>query len=257
MGKKVIIILLSIFLIGCKSLSDKAKDIDTLNSNEDGEDNIEDTYIDSLYDIEEVRASVIVGSAAGGKLVKKEQEISITNNTQNIDKEEDIKIGQIIYKVPDTMIVMKNYQITIRISRNKNLSNIDENLSNVIKKSIKTTSKMEVSLVDPSPDKKSFNILPINRPDQIVDSTDYTEWIFQVSPIRSGLNKLNLVVSIIKNGDTKQVVYTDEIFVKSNSPAQIKRWWEVNWEWSMDKIIIPIVLWIFGVWVGRRRKKKK
>jgi hypothetical protein len=176
----------------------------------------------------------------------------ITNNDRSEKINHETTNGQIIYKVPDTMQVMKNYDIVVRISKSKDNIHITENINGrITHKNIITTSKMEVNLVDAN---GAFRITKINTDKQLVDST-YTEWKFSVIPIKSGTNKLNLVVSIIKGDDVKQVVYSDEIYVKTNAPAQIKTFWYDNWKWSMDKIIIPIITWLIGIWIGKRKKK--
>jgi hypothetical protein len=176
-----------------------------------------------------------------------------TNSTTNVNSQSDL--GQVIYKVPDTMQVMKNYDIIVRISRSNTNVEISQNLNGkVITKSIKTSHTMQVELVDPTGE--CFKILEVNSQKQMVDSS-YTEWRFNVTPIKSGNNKLNLVVSIFKNDDVKQTVYSDEIYVQANAPAQIKSFWYENWKWSMEKIIIPILAWLFGRWWGKRSEKKK
>jgi hypothetical protein len=171
----------------------------------------------------------------------------------NTNKES--QLGQIIYKVPDTMKVFKNYEVIVRISKSQNNIEITENIQGKIyTKSIQTTSTMEVKLVDPTG--KNFIIGLTNSEVQLVDSS-YTEWRFDVKPIKSGLNKLNLVVSIIKDSSVKQVVLSDDILVKSNPPAQIQNAWSENWKWIFEKMIIPLAVWLFGIIIGRWSKKKR
>jgi len=195
--------------------------------------------------------------------ILKSQRLDINNiddNIKNIKEDKFIKEtyknitnGQIIYKVPDTMQVMKNYDVIVRISKSSDNIQITENINGKIThKNITTSSRMEVNLIDAS---DAFKIKKINTDKQLVDST-YTEWRFSVMPIKSGTNKLNLVVSIIKDDDVKQIVYSDEIFVRSNPPAQIKTFWYDNWKWSMEKILIPIITWLIGIWIGKRKKRR-
>jgi flagellar hook-basal body complex protein FliE len=178
-----------------------------------------------------------------------QQKIVKISNKQTVRSE----MGQIVYKVPDTMQVGKNYDVIVRISKSKTNVEITQNIQGrVITKKIKTTNKMQVELKDPT--EKNFTINKINSSNQLVDST-YTEWRFLVTPIKSGHNQLVLVVSIFKDNDVKQLVYSDEIWVKSNAKVQITNFWEKNWQWSFDKILIPLVVWLFGMWLGRRSKK--
>jgi hypothetical protein len=153
------------------------------------------------------------------------------------------------------MKVFKNYEVKVRISKSQNNIEITENIQGKVHtKSIQTTSTMEVKLVDPTG--KNFIIGLTNSEVQLVDSS-YTEWRFDVKPIKSGLNKLNLVVSIIKDSSVKQVVLSDDILVKSNPPAQIQNAWSENWKWIFEKMIIPLAVWFFGIIIGRWSKKKR
>lgn len=179
----------------------------------------------------------------------------IKNSTTQTKINSETDLGQVIYKVPDTMKVMKNYDVIVRISKSRTNIEIHNNLSGkIIQRSIKTTNKMSVELVDPTGD--SFQIKEVNSEKQLVDSS-YTEWKFNVMPLVSGKNKLDLVISIFKNDDVKQIVYSDEIYVQSNAPGQIKTFWYDNWKWSMEKLIIPVITWLFGMWWGKRREKRK
>lgn len=173
---------------------------------------------------------------------------SVTPSTHKLD------VGRILYVVPDTMLVMKDYEIVIRISQSSSSTIIYQNIKQIEKtktEEIKTTSRMQVELIDPQKD--CFNITSINSSKQVVDST-FTEWKFNVQPIKSGTNKLDLVVSVFINGDVKQLSYSDEIYVKTNPKAQIKDFWFTNWKWIFEKLILPVVTWLIGFWMGKKKK---
>jgi len=182
-----------------------------------------------------------------------QKEVVVKTNSKSTISES--QLGQIVYKVPDTMKVFNNYEVIVRISKSSSNIEITENISGKLHtKSIQTTSTMEVKLVDPTG--KNFVISLVNSETQLVDSS-YTEWRFNVKPIKSGLNKLNLVVSIIKDSGVKETVLSDDILVKSNPQAQIKNAWSENWKWFFEKMIIPLVVWLFGIIIGRWSKKKR
>jgi hypothetical protein len=172
-----------------------------------------------------------------------------------VNPEEDIKIGKLIYHVPDTMIVKKTYIIKIRINRDtsdkKILQNIEKSL---VESKIKTTSTMEVYIVDPSPqNEKSFEITKSNIDVQIVEDTAYTEWVFGVTPLKSGKLKLNIVASLIKGDNKKQEVYFDDIYVISNPKVTLYEFMSNNWKWLVTTIFIPLIAWGFN----KKRKTSK
>lgn len=248
---KYLIIFITLFITSCGIQKKSTINDSFLNQYV----NFQPDSVSEFQDIEELEHNI------EPVLMLRTQEPPIQNNeiiinTNDISEKinHEITNGQIIYKVPDTMQVMKNYDIIVRISKSKDNIHITENINGKIThKNIITTSKMEVNLVDAN---GAFKITKINTDKQLVDST-YTEWKFSVIPIKSGTNKLNLVVSIIKGEDIKQVVYSDEIYVKANAPAQIKTFWYDNWKWSMEKILIPVITWLFGMWWGKRKERKK
>lgn len=181
------------------------------------------------------------------------QEARKKNSTKMTSTETNL--GQILYKVPDTMQVMKNYEVIVRISKSQTNVEIRENLGGrVFEKSIKTSNKMQVELIDRTG--SCFKLIRVNVEKQLVDSS-YTEWKFNVTPLKSGINKLDLVISIFKGDDIKQIVYSDEIYVRSNPKAEIKSFWNENWKWFLEKFLIPLGTWIFGLWLGRKIKTKK
>lgn len=202
----------------------------------------------------QLSSSYIVEERLSNNELKIFQKKEIVSSKPNSTIRSTNDLGQVIYKVPDTMKVMNNYEVVVRISKSSNNVEITSNLNGkIFSKNIKTSNKMQVELVDPT---SSFQIKEINNQKQLVDST-YTEWKFNVLPLKPGSNKLDLVVSIIKGDDIKQVVFSDEIFVHSNTPAQIKEFWYENWKWSIEKLIIPVLTWFLGMWWGKRREKKK
>lgn len=209
--------------------------------------------VDSVASIPEVispRVSEIEDRNVSPVFVVQQNTILNQNNTTSTTSG-----GQILYSVPDTMQVAKNYRVVVRISSCQKNVEIQENISGrVVKKSIKTSARMEVELVDPDGD--AFLIKPITKQKQVVDSS-YTEWIWNVSPKKPGDNKLDLVVSIIIDDDVKQTVLSDRIWVRSNTSAVVKKFWYENWRWSFEKILIPLVAWIGGILIGKKLKEKK
>jgi hypothetical protein len=113
---------------------------------------------------------------------------------------------------------------------------------------------MQVELVDPN--EGVFIIKPITTQKQIIDSS-FTEWRWSVLPKKSGDYSLDLVVSIIIGDDVKQTVLSDRIWIRSNTSAVVKNFWYENWKWSFEKILIPFIVWISGIFIGKKLNAKK
>jgi len=249
---KYLFIFLTLIFIGCtstKNLPDNSPKIENAKDSS----KVEEEKVLMIENRKEVYPNPIK-NAENESNDQQIKERIIKNNTSSIVNTET-NLGQVVYKVPDTMQVMKNYEVIVRISKSQTNVEIHNNLNGkVFEKSIKTSNKMQVELIDPTGN--SFKVTPVNIQKQLVDST-YTEWKFNVTPLKSGTNKLDLVISVFKDDDVKQIVYSDEIYVRSNPKAEIRSFWYENWKWFLEKILIPLSSWIFGIWLGRKTKKKR
>jgi hypothetical protein len=165
-----------------------------------------------------------------------------------------IIMGKLVYKIPDTMIVKKIYNIRIRIIRDTSNKIIYNDLNETKEYVIKTTRLMEVKIVDPSPESdKNFEIVKSNKDIQLVESSEHTEWVYDVTPLKSGNLKLNIVISIIDNGYNKEIVYFDTVYVKANPKRSIVDFIKENWQWLISTIIIPLIIW----WYNKKNNKDK
>ena len=164
--------------------------------------------------------------------------------------------GVVAYKIPSEMKIRNTSQVLVRISKTK--TNIYLNLRvTAVTSAIPITQTMEVKLIDPSPsDSKNFDIIPDNDAIQIVDNcNDYTQWTWNVTPLKTGKAKLKIMVSIIIDGDKKEKVYEDTVMVKMDVTKEATFLLSEYWQWLFTTLIIP-----FGVWLYNKRKnhlKKK
>lgn len=223
------------------------------------EDELKDIKVTKTKSIH-IEHSIEVGSTQGESLEqgfgsghgKLESSHSKNKNTkssiQPIPAEES---GIILYEIPDSMKIGKVSEVFIRISSDKSSVTITENTSNKTQTaSIRVSSNMEVELIDPASD--AFKIVENNTARQIIENGDtYTEWRWDVTPLKSGMKSLKIVVSIIKDGGTKQKVYVDSVIVKSNPILQTENFFEKYWQWMMSSIVIPFIIWFW------KRKKRR
>jgi hypothetical protein len=198
-------------------------------------------------------------------LISKDNTPNKINPPANMEKElrvikvENTKVlssalnqGYVIYKIPNEMSVRNTYQILVRISKS-NIS-LYENINGVVRVSnIPVTQTMEVKLVDPSPsDAKVFDIISDNEAQQIIDNGDeFTQWSWNVTPLKTGESKIKVVISVIKEGNKKEVVYEDSVTIKMNLGKQLPFFFTKYWQWLLTTLIVP-----FGVWYYNKRRKK-
>lgn len=195
--------------------------------------------------------------------IKNEKEETQSTKSNKGQKKTDIKkvvatkkydLGNVVYNIPDTMVVLNSYIIKVRINKITNIMNIKGNLGpgRIVDTVIKISDKMEVTIKDESTGTdKYFEISKINNDQQLIESDDYTEWIFNVKPLKFGNKKLNIVISIVKDGSKKEIVYTDSIYIKMNVKNEVISFWGKYWQWSFTTFIIPIFIYFW------KRKNKK
>ena len=178
---------------------------------------------------------------------------NIINVTNNRVYKNTSQMGNVVYKIPNVMHVRNSYQVLVRISKSE--ANIYEDINGDVKHSvIPITETMQVNLIDDSPtDSKNFDVVKDNDSVQLVDTNGtYTQWSWNVTPLKVGTGKLKVVISVIRDGNRKDVVYSDDITIKMDLPKQISFWVNKYWQWIMTSIIIPFIVWLY-----KKFKKKE
>jgi hypothetical protein len=176
--------------------------------------------------------------------------VTVNNNTVS---KSTVKDGRVVYKIPTEMRYKETSQVILRIS--KSSVTIYDNLEGEVKTTmIPTSETMEVKLIDPSPkDGKMFDIVQDNSDQQIIeDGEEFTQWSWNVTPIKTGKANLKIVISVIKDGKKKETVYEDNIKVKIDVLKQLGDFIDKYWQWCMSTLILP-----FGIWFYNKRKKKE
>ena len=177
-------------------------------------------------------------------------------NTKVFKQQNNLSEGRIVYKIPNVMRIRSTYKVFVRISKSRATVSIYDSLSGEVMTSrLPVTETMEVKLIDISlKGKKSFEIVSNNNGVQIVESGDtYTEWSWNVTPIRVCNTKLKIVVSVIRNYNKKDIVYEDTVEIERDIKEQLIFFWEEYWKWIISTFISPFIVWW---WKNRKNKKK-
>jgi len=156
-------------------------------------------------------------------------------NSSQINLHQDIKyeanneiecrskeLGQIVYEIASNMIIHKASKCTVRIAKSDfDLDTLKPSDISAFEQ-IKISEIMKVFLIDPT-NGKNFEINSLSNNEQIIQADEYTEWLFNVIPLRKGLLDLYLrvtIVEILKGYGEKSkdiIVLNRSIKVKSNS----------------------------------------
>ena len=178
--------------------------------------------------------------------------------------------GLIAYKVPKDMIVGNSYLIKIRISKENNKTMLVVGDRKIPIADDTDNSVVEVEQINVSPimsanlivSKNSFRIDTLSTEYQNISKRGYTEWAWNIIPLKGGNNllKLNVKIRIKEDGESYYkdiVVFDKKIKVKSNIKFSIITWISEHWEWFLGAILIPLIKWLYDEWKKRREENKK
>jgi hypothetical protein len=180
------------------------------------------------------------------------------------DELKKLATGQIFFNPSQEMSVGETERVEVRLTRVsiENLSR--ENLTQGTRgrgepqiENISVGAYMKVRLMG-----DNFDIKALSDEEQLVPSEGFTQWEFDVTPLESGAQKLQLAVAvrikISNDGEEKRdyPVYEKLINVKVNPVYSAGKFMEINWQWILTTIIGlsgAIIGWI----INKKRKSGK
>ncbi|HNP21288.1 MAG TPA: toll/interleukin-1 receptor domain-containing protein [Panacibacter sp.] len=112
--------------------------------------------------------------------------------------------GKILYDIPDSMKLNKQQKCVVRIAKDELTAKDSDTFTDAVKmEDIVLSGVMKVELIDIA-EPPHFTIKTISSAEQEVDAESYTEWLFWVTPLLSGVFDLILKVSVIKTIEGKE-----------------------------------------------------
>ncbi|MEM1359055.1 MAG: hypothetical protein AAGF89_12690 [Bacteroidota bacterium] len=125
--------------------------------------------------------------------------LSLVDFSEAAPPRPELKPGHLLYKVPPKMQVRTPEECLVRVAHQ--LGQLLDGLEvdeSVHLEEIPVAEVMEVEIIDPSPGGDAvFDILLLSDGEQLVDAYSYTEWVFQVRPLRLGQHQLILKISVL------------------------------------------------------------
>lgn len=161
------------------------------------------------------------------------------------DELNNLPMGQILFNPPKEMKVGQSERIEVRITQNLTID-LFENLKG------KGIPEVTIEKVAPFMKVKlsgdDFDINAFHEEGQIVSEGGYTEWVWDVLPLKSGTKKLHLLISVrIKfsfGEERKDFPLIDkDVKVRVNPIFLTKRFISKNWKWLATALVLPILGW--------------
>jgi hypothetical protein len=205
--------------------------------------------------------SVALMTAIGDQVQPEQKETAAQAVTAAVKRVRDkaSSIGRLIFTRPSTMRVDKSYSMTIRVAKEPNV-NMTEELElegSLEKRRVKVAGIMAASL---SGSEKVFDLTPLSRPEQALESNEYTEWKWQIIPRTSGTHRLRLAVA--KKVDTsegpafkEERVLDEEFTVTITAAERIRKFAGQHFEFLAGAIFLPPII-VIGKQVARVSRKR-
>jgi hypothetical protein len=167
---------------------------------------------------------------------------------------EKLPKGGLAINHPDPMKAHRPDTVTVRIARNPNIdltAGLPAAGSSTEHDIVPVSAAMKVEILGDS----NFDVKPLDELEQLITSSDSTQWRFTVTPLHSGKFPLHAKVTAIVRAagaeNTKDVPVKDEIIRISVSPGYaVKSFIAGNWQWLWTTIVVPVALWSWN----KRRK---
>lgn len=176
----------------------------------------------------------------------KKSNLEMANLSSTISDElNNLSLGQILFNPPKEMKVGRSERIEVRII---------QNLKTDLFENLKGRGIPEVSIEKVAPFMKvklsgdCFDINALHEEGQIVSEGGYTEWAWDVLPLKSGSKKLHLLISVrikLSFGEEKKdfPIIDKDVKVNVNPIYSTKHFISNNWRWLATALILPILGW--------------
>ncbi|MEM9261277.1 MAG: hypothetical protein AAGA62_16675, partial [Bacteroidota bacterium] len=125
--------------------------------------------------------------------------LSLVDFSEAAPSRPELRPGHLLYKVPHTMQLRRSEECLVRVAHKLNqlLQGLEIDDS-VHLEEIPVAEVMEVEIIDPNTgEDAAFDVLLLSDGEQLVDAYSYTEWVFQVRPLRLGQHQLILKISVL------------------------------------------------------------
>lgn len=168
--------------------------------------------------------------------------------------------GKILFNPPQEMQVGVRDRIEVRIAKT-----ITEDLSLELKgrgvpqiEEIRVGTFMKVRLMG-----NNFDIKPLSHKEQLVAGEGFTQWDWDVVPLKSGMQSLLLVVTVrikIPNYDEERKdypVFERQIKVKVNLIYSISSFVYSYWQWIAGTITSTGIIGWFIKWIIKKRRQSR
>lgn len=198
-----------------------------------------------------VNANVAVNANTGATRKKSIDEILSELQTANI-----------AYNTPEAMNLDETSVIELVLSPSQSTEELRKMVQApgkvVMESGIKVSEEIEAEL---TADPTAFKITPTTLTRQTIPHDEATRWKWDVTPLKSGTQKLSLTINIIIDNNGKEQkrtvqTYEKDIYVKVSVTRRVAKVITNNWDWIWKVLVLPLAGAV-AVVIRRQIKKRR
>lgn len=157
------------------------------------------------------------------------------------------------FVVPDNAAVGQSIKAQLLIDPESDAERLTGQLTKPGQKtsgSITVSRVVKASIVAPE-----FTVVPVTEEEQAIIGGKSTEWLWTLTPKRSGTHDINLTVTAILKVDGRESkhqlkTFEKQIQIKVKPGQVILDWFKSYWQWLTTTLVLPLILWLW-----RRRRE--
>jgi hypothetical protein len=167
-----------------------------------------------------------------------------------------LPMGRVLFACSSVMRVQTSERVEVRISGNPKediVAGLQER-GVPVEAAAKIAPVMKVTL---TPDESGvFEVKSLSESEQLVSGDGFSQWVWAVTPLKSGTHNLYLTVNAVVNvpgfGPQKREipVLTKTVQVRADVTYSASQFWRSNWRWFTTTLLIPV-----GLWSWKKRSK--
>lgn len=152
------------------------------------------------------------------------------------------KQGKVLYLIPENMELLKRHACYIRISPEEiSLEELKKGLKNIndaVIEDIRIDSIMKAEIIDDT-NGEFFDIDQIGELEQPIEDDSYTEWRYNITPLKEGVHSLVLKISVmVRIAELDKLVYKDVVVLdRAIKVSTFAVEQQKSWQFAANQII--------------------
>ena len=208
-----------------------------------------------ITDYKETKGDIITG-----EIIESSEKIEEGYpSLENVDKAlKSLVLGNIAFNAPEEIQWNNTAVIELLLSLSFSVDELKDKIHEAGEREgakIRVADKMSAVLMS-----SGFEIIKLTPETQAISFEEITDWKWEITPIKPGEQTLYLTISAILfvNGERtprKIESYRKKIYIKVTFIQKLGFFIKDKWDWLWGVILVPLIIWIWRKWKGKKMNK--